>query len=91
MQKKQRWVYDAASQKFCCVYPGCGYTHDDPGGITLHALRAHEGKGGKAKKEKEEKAACEHTFALLDRSVPAMASAMAAGYAAYCSKCFELK
>lgn len=91
MTKAKRWTYDAASGKFRCVYPGCAYTHADPGGITLHAVRAHEGKGGKQAKQPAAAAGCEHTFALLDRSMPAMAAALASGYAAYCQKCFELK
>lgn len=91
MAKNKRWTYDSKTGLFACAYPGCTYTHTDPGGITLHSLRSHEGIGGKSKKKQDQPQECSHTYQLLSRTDPRMVAAMDAGYCSYCTKCLDLK
>jgi hypothetical protein len=35
------WKFNSATEKFDCSFPGCTYSHDDPGGVNLHSYKKH--------------------------------------------------
>jgi hypothetical protein len=35
------WKFNPATEKFACIFPGCGYDHHDPGGVNLHYYKKH--------------------------------------------------
>lgn len=90
------WRYNEKTQKFECMFAGCGYEHDQQAGVQMHFLRVHDGKGGKAAKRpaadtKTAGDACDHDYRMLGRHNELHVRAMRAGYAVYCFKCNTLK
>lgn len=100
------WKYNPATEKFDCLFPGCTYSHDDPGGVNLHSHKKHgpnparppastsrktDTEKVKPMQKRVQQPKLTHDWRLLDPRNPVERAAKAQGYREVCDDCQEVR